>query len=68
MDNLSKKKYPTLSVIGFSAILPTAPIRSRGTEGNVNSIFSVRYKEHISLEESADGLEGLKIGWMGMNG
>ena len=67
MENLSKKNS-VLFVLGFSAVRLTVTIVPRGTKENVNSIFSVRIKEHISLEESADGLEGLKIGWMGMNG
>ena len=64
MNNLKKN----LSVLGLSAVLPTAPIGSRGTEGNVNSIFSVRGKEHISIEESADGLEGFENRVVGMYG
>ena len=64
----NRAKTSFLLVLGLSAVLPTATLTPRGTEGNVNSIFSVRIKEHIPLEESADCLEGLKIGWMGMNG
>ena len=68
MNNLKKKKKKTLSVLGLSAVLPTVTIGSRGTEGNVNSIFSVRGKEHISIEESAAGFEGFENRVVGMYG